>query len=207
MSTEPETKRSQTHPPYTLLYHPGIPGRGEYVRLAFEAAGVPYNDPANESKTGTKEVYASCAPESTGIDGNPPPFSPPMLKVPGAGKDGKTLLLSQTPNILLYLGPLLGLAGEDEIDKYYVNELALTALDLSNETHDTHHPIAVMAYYEEQKEEALKKSEEFRDKRVPKFFGYFERVLKGNEEQGKGRYLVGSKLTYADTTLWQVIDG
>ena len=42
---------------------------------------------------------------------------------------------------------------------------------------------------------------------MPKYFSYFERTLKGNESAGKGRYLVGSKLTYADTSLWQIIDG
>lgn len=92
------------------------------------------------------------------------------------------------------------------MDKWHVNELALTALDLSNETHDTHHPIAGIKYYEEQKEEALKRATDFRENRIPKFFGYFERVLKGNES-GEGRYLVGGKLTYADTTLWHVLDG
>jgi glutathione S-transferase len=204
--SDPSTKHARTHPTYTLLYHPGIPGRGEYVRLAFEAAGVPYSDPANETKEGSKEVYSCCSPDSLGEEGNPPPFAPPMLKVPGAGKGGKTLLINQTPNILLYLGGELGLAGADEVDKYHVNELALTALDLSNETHDTHHPIANMKYYEEQKEEALKKATYFREHRIPKFFGYFERVLKGNEEGG-GRYLVGGGLTYADTTFWQVLDG
>ena len=59
----------------------------------------------------------------------------------------------------------------------------------------------------DQKEEALKKSKEFREDRVPKYFGFFERVLKGNEETGKGKYLVSDMLTYADTTLWQVMDG
>ena len=29
---------------YELLYWPGIQGRGEFVRLAFEDAGVPYED-------------------------------------------------------------------------------------------------------------------------------------------------------------------
>jgi len=199
---------AQRKPSYILLYHPGIPGRGEYVRLAFEAAGVPYSDPANESKAGSKAVYSACDPKSTGdADGNPPPFCPPMLKVPGAGKGGKTLLISQTPNILLYLGPQLGLAGDDEVDKLYVNELALTALDLSNETHNTHHPIAVMKYYEDQKAEALATSMDFRENRIPKFFGYFERVLEGNKKAGGGRYMVGNKLSYADTTLWQVLDG
>lgn len=206
MASELSTKRQKTHPAYTLLYHPSIPGRGEYVRLAFEAAGVPYSDAGNESSAGKKDVYSCVGPKSTGSNGNPPQFAPPMLKVPGAGKDGKTLLISQTPNILLYLGPQLGLAGEDEIDKLYVNQLTLTALDLSNEAHDTHHPIAGMLYYEDQKPESLRKSEDFRESRVPKFFGYFERVLKGNKA-GNGKYLVGSKLTYADTTLWHVLDG
>ena len=59
----------------------------------------------------------------------------------------------------------------------------------------------------EQKDEALKAAKEFRKTRVPKYLGFFERMLKGNEEQGKGRYLVGGRLTYADTTVWQAIDG
>jgi len=95
----------------------------------------------------------------------------------------------------------------DETDAWHVNQLALTALDLSNEAHDTHHPVAVMKYYEEQKEEALKKAQDFRENRIPKFFTYFEKTLNGNKPEGKGQYLVGEKLTYADTTLWQVVDG
>ena len=41
------------------------------------------------------------------------------------------------------------------------------------------------------------------------FFSYFTKVLEQNEKQGGGQgiYLVGSQLTYADTTVWQVIDG
>jgi glutathione S-transferase len=214
-STDPSSRFSLTsirmassEPSYSLLYHGGIPGRGEYIRLAFEAAQVPYTDVGKKSAAAIKEVYAACSPNSTGdADGNPPPFCPPMLKVPGAGKGGKTLLISQTPNILLYLGKELGLAGEDEVDALHVNELALTALDISNEAHDTHHPVAVMLYYEDQKPESLRKSKDFRENRIPKFFGYFERVLEGNEEKGHGKYMVGDKLTYADTTFWQVVDG
>jgi glutathione S-transferase len=129
-----------------------------------------------------------------------------MLKVAGAGKDSRALLINQTSNILLYLGPILDLCGDDDVDKLHVNELTLTALDLNNEAHDTHHPVAVGEYYEDQKEEALRKSIDFRKNRIPKFFGYFERVLTGNEASN-GKYLVGNKLTYADTTLWQVVDG
>lgn len=83
----------------------------------------------------------------------------------------------------------------------------LTALDLNNEAHDTHHPIRTADYYENQKAEALSKATDFREKRLPKFFAFFERVLKGNAEEGEGKYLVGGKLSYADTTLWHVLSG
>jgi len=197
-----------TQPRFIILYHPRIPGRAEYVRLALEAAGEPYIDIANESKSGAKEVYSRIAQNSTGDeDGNPPQFAPPMLKIQGAGKNGKALVISQTANILLYLGSELGLAGEDNVDKFHVNQLALTVFDFTNEIHDSHHPLAPHLYYEDQKEEALKKAKNFREIRLPKYLGFFERVLKGNAERGHGKYMVGSKLTYADTSAWQVIDG
>lgn len=59
----------------------------------------------------------------------------------------------------------------------------------------------------EQKDAALEKAKDLRESRIPKFFSYFERVLKGNESEGKGKYVVGDKLSYADTTIWQVLDG
>jgi glutathione S-transferase len=201
-------KKARTHPAYELLYWPGMPGRGEFVRLVFEAAGVSYKDPSNESKDGAAKVVAPLIdPASTGTDNNPPVLAPPALRIPGEGKDGKPLLIYQTPSILSYLGDKLGLAGDDEAEKAWVLSHALTALDLNNEAHDTHHPIAISAYYEDQKEESLKKAKEFRESRIPKFLGFFERVLKGNEEQGKGKYLVGTRLSYADTTLWHVLSG
>jgi glutathione S-transferase len=201
-------KKQRTQPPYELLYWPGIPGRGEFIRLVFEATGTSYTDVANASKDGIKAVLACKADESTGdADGNPPAFAPPALKVLGEGKNGKSLVLYQTPSILTYLGDKLGFAGEDEAEKHWVLAHALTALDLNNETHDTHHPIATGKYYEDQKPEALKKAADFRENRIPKFFSYFERVLKGNEEQGAGKYFVGGKLSYADTTVWHVLNG
>jgi glutathione S-transferase len=208
--TMPASKEVTTHPPYELVYWPGIPGRGEFIRLAFEASGVSYKDVSNESKDGINEVLA-IKDDSVTIDsdGNPPAFAPPALRVPGAGKNGKTLVLYQTPSILAYLGDKLGLAGEDETEKHWILAHALTALDLNNEAHDTHHPVATGKYYEDQKAEALTKATDFRKERIPKYFGYFERVLKGNQEggEGKGKYLVGAKLSYADTTLWQVLNG
>lgn len=127
----------------------------------------------------------------------------------GALPDGSDLVFHQTPTILSYLGPRTGLVPDDEAGRLYVSQITATALDLGNEAHDTHHPVAVMAYYEEQKDESLRKAEDFRKSRIPKFFSYFERILQGNQEwgNGQGKYLVGDKLTYADTTVWQVVDG
>ncbi len=146
--------------------------------------------------------------DSTGDeDGNPPLFAPPALRVPGEGKDGKSFVLYQTPSILSYLGDKLGLAGEDECEKAWILSHTLTALDMNNEAHDTHHPVATGDYYEAQKDEALRKAKDFREARIPKFLGFFERVLKANKDKGEGKYLVGTKLSYADTTLWHVLTG
>lgn len=210
------TKKQKTHPHYELLYWPGMPGRGEYIRLPLEAAGVSYSDVGNEQDKGFEVVKGAIDPESTGdSDGNPPLFAPPALKVPGEGVDGKALVIHQTPNILGYLAPRIGLVSEQEPLAFHTNQIALTALDLSNEAHDTHHPgtpaqtflcihmliqaVAVMEYYEDQKTEALRKAKDFRASRMPKFFSYFERNLRSNEAHGDGKYLVGSKLSYADT--------
>lgn len=68
-------------------------------------------------------------PNSTG-PGAPHAFAPPILK-------HKSVIISQTPNILFYIGDELKLNGKKYIDKFYVNELTLTILDLNNEIHDT----------------------------------------------------------------------
>ncbi|KAK7706717.1 hypothetical protein SLS64_007548 [Diaporthe eres] len=204
MST-PAAKRQKSSKdvPYHLVYWPGIPGRGEHVRLALEEAGASYTDTAH-IKDGVNEVLAQIDAKNTGDDTSPPPLAPPILK-------HGDLTINQTPNILLYLGPKLGLApkpGDDDEDGLFiVNELALTALDgLSNEPHDCHHPIATGLYYEDQKEESLKKSKDYVATRLPKFVGYFERVLK-SKASGDGPWLYGGKLTYADLVLFQCLDG
>ena len=208
---QPSAKKQRTQPQYELLYHPGIPGRGEFIRLALEASGTPYSDPARDTKDGYATVQSICM--SSGLEsapGNPPTFAPPALRVPGGKKDGGDLVIHQTPNILSYLGTKIGMIGDDEEEegqRYWVAQVALTALDFANEVHDSHHPVGVSLYYEDQKGESLRKAGDLRGTRIPKFLGYFERVLRFNEEMGKGRYLVGGKLTYADTTVWQVLDG
>jgi glutathione S-transferase len=200
-STSPASKRQKSSKdvPYHLIYWPGIPGRGEHVRLAFEEAGAEYTDTAHV-KDGIKEVMAHINGEVPDDGTNVPALAPPILK-------HGDLVISQTPNILMYLGPRLGLVpsqDDDEDGVYKVNGLALTALDgLSNEPHDCHHPVATGLYYEDQKVESKRKSEDYVKNRLSKFLGYFERVLK-SKASGDSPWLYGGKLTYADLVLFQV---
>lgn len=139
MSTR-TSKRQKTSKdtPYELIYWPEIPGRGEHIRLAFEETCTEYVDVSNATEAGVKAVLGQISEENLGDEHNPPPLAPPILK-------HGNLLISQTSNILLYLGPQLGLVPDTASDPdgiYKVNSLTLTALDgLSNEVHDLHHPI------------------------------------------------------------------
>ncbi len=183
--------------PYELHYWPTIQGRGEFVRLALEAAGAAYVDVAREE--GGMEVMEHYL-------GSPevrrPPFAPPFLV------DGK-VVVAQTAAILLYLGPKLGLVGKSEADALWTHQIQLTIADFVAEVHDTHHPIAVGQYYEDQQAEAQSRAAEFRRSRLPKFMGWFEAVLERNprNEGAVMPHLVGGRLSYADLSLFQVVDG
>ena len=182
---------------YELYYWPGIQGRGEFVRLALEAAGADYVDVArqDEAKGGGVPALMRLM-NDTGIA--TPPFAPPFLK---AGD----VIVAQTANILLYLGRPLDLAPSDEAGRLWTHQLQLTVTDLLSEVHDAHHPIASSLYYEDQKPEAKRRTADFLAARAPKHLGYFERVLEQNPEGPS--HLVGGALTYADLSLFQVIKG
>jgi glutathione S-transferase len=180
---------------YELFYWPSIQGRGEFVRLTLEEAGARYIDVARTARSGSGEARIMRLLRGPGI--KRPPFAPPILK---AG----TLLISQTANILMYLGERHGLVPKDTAGRLWINGLQLTMTDFVAEIHDTHHPIASSLYYEEQKKEARRCAAEFLEHRVPKFLGYFENAL---SRRPRGPYLMGTKVTYADLSLFQVIAG
>ena len=176
---------------YELYYWPTIQGRGEFVRLALEEAGASYIDVARESEGLAAMMRMMEHPDR-------PPFAPPFLK------DGETVI-GQTAAILLYLGARHGLAPKDPAGGLWTHQIQLTLGDFVAEAHDTHHPIGVGLYYEDQKEEALRRSEDFRTGRIPKFLGWFEQILARNPAGGS--HLVGKTLTYADLSLFQVVEG
>ena len=175
---------------YELYYWPGIQGRGEYVRLALEDAGADYADVARGNRGMAAMMKMMQARKGT------PPFAPPVLKI------GK-LVIGQTANILLYLGSRHALAPKAEAGKLWVHQLQLTVTDFVLEVHDTHHPLGPSLYYEDQRAPAKKRTEEFWQQRVPKYLGYFEALLKSNG----GFYLTGRRVTYADLSLFQIVEG
>jgi glutathione S-transferase len=176
---------------YELYYWPTIQGRGEYVRLALEDAGLDYVDVARRAKG-----VAAMVKMLEGHRVAQRPFAPPFLK---AGK----LTIAQSANILLYLGEKNGLAPKADAGRLFTHQLQLTIADLVKEFHDSHHPVAGGLYYEDQKPEAARRAKDLRENRLPKFLGYFEDVLKTNDTG----WLVGRSRTYADLSLFQIVEG
>ncbi len=178
---------------YELYYWPTIQGRGEFVRLALEEAGADYVDVARrKGSRGLPAMKKMLADRRLAT----PPYAPPFLK---AGK----LVIAQTANILLFLGPRLGLAPRNEGDALWVHQMQLTIADLVTHIHDTHHPVSGWLYYEEQRPAAKLRTRDFWRYRVPKFLGYFERIL----TRSGGPYVMGRRLSYVDLSLFQVVEG
>lgn len=182
---------------YELFYWPGLPGRGEFVRLALVAGGADWVDVVAEPEANGGGMAALRRLLDDPATAHPP-LGPPILR-------HGDVVLAQTALILHYLGPRLGLVPDDEASRLWAHQLQLTVADFVAEIHDTHHPIGSSLYYEEQKPEALRRAQVFREHRLPKFLHYFERVLKQNP---KGpAHAVGDALSYVDLSLFQCVEG
>lgn len=178
---------------YELFYWPKIQGRGELIRLAFEARAEAYVDVCRTPR-GVPALMALMTrfviPDGGKDATHPaPPLAPPILRHEG-------LVLSQTASILFYLAPRLGLVQAAEASRMGANQSMLTIMDFMAEVHDTHHPISVSQYYEEQKEAAKAKSSSFIEHRMPKFLAHFEQLAHPEHT-----------LDYVDLGLFQLVSG
>lgn len=170
-----------------LWYWPGLQGRGEFVRLPLEAAGIAYEDCARTQ--GADALMADMRAR-----GARAPFAPPYI-------DDGGQVIAQVADILLYLGERHGLAPQAE--RYWLHQLQLTIADLVAEVHNVHHPVDMADYYEGQRDEAARYAAQFRDARMPKFLDHFEAAAGASP----GDWLVGDTWSYADTSLFQVWEG
>jgi glutathione S-transferase len=191
------TGRGKTAERYELYYWPTIQGRGEFIRLAFEEAGVPYVDVGrlSEEEGGGEDAIERVLEEKRR---GPRPFALPALMV-------GDFVLSQTAAILDWLAPRLGLAPAGDESRSWALELQLTIADIVTEVHDSHHPIASGLYYEDQRDEARRRSEDVLDSRLPKFLDHFEAAL--SENPAGNDYLIGARLSYVDLSLFQLLSG
>jgi glutathione S-transferase len=164
---------------YELYYWPSIQGRGEFIRLALEDAGADYVDVARR-ENGMKAMQVQMKRNQI--------FACPFLR---AG----TTVVAQTALILRFLGPRLGLAPKSDKAQMWLHQQQLTITDFLVEVHDTHHPVGSGLYYEDQKPEALRRAQDFRKNRLPKFLDYFERLARPKA------------FTYLDLSLFQIVAG
>lgn len=174
---------------YQLYYWTGLQGRGEFVRLCLEDAGAEYTDVARI------EGDDAIMPFLNGEHEGALPFAPPFLK---SGR----LVIAQVANILQYLGPRHGLVPEGESKRLHAHQLELTITDFVAEAHDTHHPVSNELYYEDQRDEAKQRAKDFREHRIPKFLGYFEKAI----ERGGGKFPLREH-SYVDLSLFQIMAG
>ena len=182
---------------YELHYWPTLQGRGEFVRLALEAAGAVYTDVARATPGPGRGLPAMMQALQDPAQPHPP-FAPPFLK------DGN-LVIAQTAAILQYLAPTLKLVARSEQARIWTLQIQLTIADLVTEAHDTHHPISVDLTFEDQQVEAERRAAAFCRQRLPKFLQWFESIISRNP--AGPRHLVGGKLSYADLSLFQLIAG
>jgi len=174
---------------YQLWYWPDIPGRGEFIRLALEAAEIDYEDMAREK--GAEALVEDLASRE-GIK----PFAPPYIV------DGD-LCIGQTAHILAFLADRHDFgAGDLETDLSLI-QLQLDVADIVAEVHNVHHPIAGALYYHDQMDAAYEAARQFRETRIPKYLDHFEQAL---EENG-GPFMLGERWTHVDTSLFQLLEG
>ncbi|XP_066927120.1 glutathione S-transferase-like [Clytia hemisphaerica] len=177
---------------WQLIYWPGFCGRGEFVRLVFEEAGIKYVE-----NNDAEYIYKYFKCHENEMDGFPM-LSPPIIK------DRKTgFQLCQTPVICKYLGKRYGLYPDNEADEFHADQVNATIHDYIGEGRLSFHGISPNETYEIQKEESKPYIARFEKERIPRYMNHFELLLKHND--GGNGYLFGSKLTYVDLGLYHIL--
>jgi len=179
---------------YELVYWPFLQGRGEFVRLVLEDAGAPYVDVARLPQSqggGVQAVLDMRRDAAPGLRA----FAPPYLR---AGD----VVLGQTAVICDWLAARHGLAGANEVQRLAARQLMLTILDVVDEAHDTHHPVASSLYFEDQRDAAIAAARAFTRERLPEWLDYFETIAPRG-----GHWLLGDRASYVDLALFQLVEG
>lgn len=155
-------------------------GRGEYLRVIFEEAGVEYEDVS----AGLQEYFWDR------LDLQPyPVLAPPVIRK-------GHFVLSQTSVCAKHLAIDFGLYPSDPADASHADQIVASVHEFVAEGRMAFHPVQNTMSYNDQKEEAKPYIEAFQRDRMPRYMVFFERLLSANA--ARGEFFVGSSLTHVD---------
>ena len=174
--------------PYELYYWPSIQGRGEFVRLALEEAGASYVDVWRERRHGRRRrrhrdavlraALSEGRQEADRPDRQHPPLSRRQARARAEGR---------------------GRRGSGRI-----RSSSPSPTSWSRRTTRTIRSAATSITRTRSRSRAAA-PKIFRESRIPKFLDWFEAILARNPKGDA--FLVGARLTYADLSLFQVVEG
>lgn len=169
-------------------------GRGEFVRLLFELAGVPYVD-HGVMDGGAHKVFKFVR---GGENVDFPVFAPPAIK-------RGSFVLSQTPAIMKFLGKEFGFYPTDVQGEAHADSLMAFVTDFVAEGRLVFHPKCFTMSYFQQMEEAKPHILWFETERLPAFLTYLESALAYNAKSHAGGFMVGASLTYVDVAVFHTL--
>jgi len=177
---------------WQLYYWPSLLGRGEYVRLMLAEAGQEWHEVALE-EGGVKEVLDFLNWEEA-KEYNPC-FAPPIIR-------NGTFCLGETGAICQYLGRKFGLSPTNEEDFARACQLTMSALDFTSQARLNFHVNVnkSMSYYD-QVAECRPFVENFREKVLPDYLGFFERIL----SKSGSAWFVANAFSFADIVIYHAV--
>jgi glutathione S-transferase len=199
-------------PEWKILYHgPGkFKGRGEFLRLMLEDAGVPYQNSdenmygPNSLMDGFRRYHDEAMPNTTGPATFPLLFPPALWHRPSGNGISAPVMINQTAACMIYIGDVIGYGPASPMERARANAVTLNAMDYIAEGRSSFHPVKNSMSYNDQKEEGDRASQEFVKTRMKTYLNHFQKVVvtAGVTAPVAG----GGSITYADFALFHVLD-
>jgi len=194
-----------------VLYHyspPGFKGRGEFLKLLFEDAGVPYKF-TNDNLYGPQgwmDAFRDPKKQGDGSEVKPDLAPWPVMFPPAVWHrppSGEEVMINQVNACMAYIGNQIGYGPASDAERARADAITANAMDFIAEGRRSFHPVQDGASYTTQKEEGDKASKAWTEKRMQVWLQHFEKTVKRNA----GKPVAGGpKLTYADFALFHVLD-
>ena len=170
------TEATSTASEWTVHYHmPGkIKGRGEFLRLLLEDAGVPYRNTDEGCYTTDMFQKSHQDIKETEVDVFPTLY-PPMIRHCQPG--GETVLINQVGACVVYLGEQLGYDPQTSTERARANAIMLNCMDYIADGRSSFHPVDNKMSYHDQKAQGDAASLKFAQTRIVRNCTWLNRVL------------------------------